>query len=51
LEDELGGQLFRLERRLTHLTDLGRLMQGHLSQVQAAAEATQGMGWKHIPGR
>ena len=41
LEDELGGQLFRRERRLTHLTDLGRLMQGHLSHVQAAAEAAQ----------
>lgn len=39
LEGELGGQLFRRERHLTHLTDLGRLMQGHLSRVQAATEA------------
>lgn len=41
LEDELGGQLFRRERRLTHLTDLGRLMQVHLSQARAAADAAQ----------
>ena len=41
LEVELGGQLFRRERRLTHLTDLGRLMQRHLSEAQAAAEAAR----------
>lgn len=41
LETELGGQLFRRERRLTHLTDLGRLMQVHLSQAQAATDAAQ----------
>lgn len=39
LEDEFGGQLFRRERRLTHLTDLGRLMQQHLARAQEAAEA------------
>jgi DNA-binding transcriptional LysR family regulator len=33
LEDELGGSLFRRERRLTHMTDLGRLMRPHLKQV------------------
>lgn len=33
LEDELGGALFRRERRLTHMTDLGRLMRPHLQQV------------------
>ncbi|WP_162901289.1 LysR family transcriptional regulator [Breoghania sp. L-A4] len=36
LEDELGGQLFRRERHLTHLTDLGRLMHQHLSAAEAA---------------
>ena len=41
LEDELGGQLFRRERHLTHLTDLGRLMQQHFSAMQAAAEAAK----------
>ncbi len=41
LEDELGGQLFRRERHLTHLTDLGRLMQGHLAAAQQALEAAQ----------
>jgi DNA-binding MarR family transcriptional regulator len=30
LEEELGGPLFRRERKLTHLTDLGRLMRPHL---------------------
>ena len=39
LEEELGGQLFRRERHLTHLTDLGRLMQQHLSAAQHALEA------------
>ncbi|MBD8890056.1 LysR family transcriptional regulator [Roseibium litorale] len=34
LEEELGGQLFRRERRLTHLTDLGRLMQRHFEIMQ-----------------
>jgi LysR family transcriptional regulator, hydrogen peroxide-inducible genes activator len=33
LEEELGGLLFRRERSLTHLTDLGRLMRPHLEQV------------------
>jgi DNA-binding transcriptional LysR family regulator len=41
LEEELGGQLFRRERHLTHLTDLGRLMQQHLSAAQAATEAAR----------
>lgn len=36
LEEELGGQLFRRERHLTHLTDLGRLMQTHLPAAQRA---------------
>ncbi|MFD1625592.1 LysR family transcriptional regulator [Azospirillum griseum] len=38
LEDELGGPLFRRERGLTHLTDLGRLMRPHLEAVFNASE-------------
>lgn len=41
LEEELGGQLFRRERHLTHLTDLGRLMQMHLSTIDKAADAAK----------
>lgn len=41
LEEELGGQLFRRERQLTHLTDLGRLMLQHLTTVNDAAEAAK----------
>jgi LysR family hydrogen peroxide-inducible transcriptional activator len=41
LEEEFGGQLFRRERHLTHLTDLGRLMQQHLLTVHMAAEAAK----------
>jgi LysR family transcriptional regulator, hydrogen peroxide-inducible genes activator len=33
LEAELGGLLFLRERHLTHLTDLGRLMQPQLEQA------------------
>ena len=39
LEEELGGPLFRRERSLTHLTDLGRMMQPHLKQSLAGATA------------
>jgi DNA-binding transcriptional LysR family regulator len=41
LEEELGGQLFRRERHLTHLTDLGRLMRQHLVTAQEATEAAR----------
>ena len=41
LEDELGGQLFRREHKLTHLTDLGRLMRPHLEQSYSEAEAAK----------
>jgi DNA-binding transcriptional LysR family regulator len=41
LEDELGGLLLRRERKLTHLTDFGRLIQPHLCQVLADAEAAK----------
>ncbi|MGA7325330.1 MAG: LysR family transcriptional regulator [Rhodomicrobium sp.] len=37
LEDELGGDLFRRERALTHLTDLGRLMLPVLTQIYNSA--------------
>jgi DNA-binding transcriptional LysR family regulator len=33
LEDEVGGLLFRRERNLTHLTDLGLLMKPRLEQI------------------
>jgi DNA-binding transcriptional LysR family regulator len=36
LEDEVGGLLFRRERNLTHLTDLGQLMRPRLAQVMEA---------------
>jgi LysR family transcriptional regulator, hydrogen peroxide-inducible genes activator len=41
LEDELGGLLFRRERHLTHLTDLGRLMRPQLEQVWRQTEAAK----------
>ncbi|PWV97189.1 LysR family transcriptional regulator [Hoeflea marina] len=41
LEDEFGGQLFRRERSLTHLTDLGRLMRQHLGAAREATEAAR----------
>jgi len=41
LEDELGGLLLRRERKLTHLTDFGRLIQPHLGQLLADAEAAK----------
>ena len=41
LEEELGGQLFRRERHLTHLTDLGRLMLQHLATINEAADAAK----------
>lgn len=47
LEDELGGQLFRRERHLIHLTDLGRLMQRHLASAQAAMEAARRDATRH----
>ncbi len=41
LEEELGGELFRRERRRTHITDLGKLMKPHLEQIYAASEAAK----------
>jgi LysR family hydrogen peroxide-inducible transcriptional activator len=47
LEEEVGGHLFRRERHLTHLTDLGRLMQLHFSVAQGALEAARTDAAKH----
>jgi DNA-binding transcriptional LysR family regulator len=41
LEEELGGLRRRRERRLTHLTDFGRLIEPHLHQLFADAEAAK----------
>jgi LysR family transcriptional regulator, hydrogen peroxide-inducible genes activator len=41
LEHELGGVLIRRERRLTHLTELGRLVRPMLEEVLAHAESTK----------
>ena len=41
LEDEMGGLLLRRERKLTHLTDFGRLIEPHLRQLAADAEAAK----------
>src|SRR6187399_1783819 len=41
LEHELGGPLFRRERRNTHLSELGRMMLPYLEQIHAQAEAAR----------
>lgn len=41
LEEELGGPLLRRERHLTHLSDLGRLVQPHLEQILAESESAK----------
>jgi LysR family transcriptional regulator, hydrogen peroxide-inducible genes activator len=41
LEEEFGGLLFRRERHLTHLTDLGRLMRPQLEQVWHQTETAK----------
>lgn len=43
LEDELGGLLFRRERALTHLTDLGRQVLPFLEQTFEAAQAAKAL--------
>ncbi len=43
LEQELGGDLFRRERGLTHLTDLGRLMLPLLTQCFDSANAAKSL--------
>lgn len=41
LEHEVGGLLFRRERNLTHLTDLGHLVRPHLEQTLHHAESAK----------
>ena len=41
LEEEFGGLLFRRERHLTHLTDLGRLVRPQLEQIWQQSEAAK----------
>jgi DNA-binding transcriptional LysR family regulator len=41
LEEELGGLLLRRERKLTHLTDFGRLIEPRLRQLHADADAAK----------
>lgn len=43
LEDEFGGLLFRRERSLTHLTELGRMMVPHLERTYEAAQAAKSL--------
>ncbi len=43
LEDEFGGLLFRRERSLTHLTDMGRQMLPHLERTYQAAMAAKSL--------
>ena len=50
LEEELGGLLFRRERKLTHLTDLGNLVRPQLEAVLAQSEQakTTAKGFLHL---
>ncbi len=48
LEEEMGGLLLRRERKLTHLTDFGRLIEPHLRQLAADAEAAKSTARKFL---
>jgi DNA-binding transcriptional LysR family regulator len=50
LEEELGGDLFRRERSLTHLTELGRLMQPLLTQSYESALAAKSLAASYKKG-
>ena len=51
LEEELGGDLFRRERRLTHLTELGRMMLPLLSQCFESANAAEQLATSYKKGK
>lgn len=50
LEEEFGGPLFRRERNLTHLTDLGRLLHPHFEALRHACELArlEASGWRTL---
>lgn len=50
LEDELGGDLFRRERPLNHLTELGRLMIPVLTQCYESAISAKALAKTHKQG-
>lgn len=50
LEEELGGDLFRRERGLTHLTELGRLMLPLLTQCYDSAIAAKSLASSYRKG-
>lgn len=47
LEGEFGGQLFRRERHLTHLTNLGQIIQRHFWTIRTAADAATRAAEEH----
>ena len=50
LEEELGGDLFRRERSLSHLTELGRLMLPLLTQALESAQAAKTLATSYKSG-
>lgn len=50
LEDELGGELFRRERALTHLTELGRIMLPLLTQAYETATSAKTLATSYRKG-
>jgi DNA-binding transcriptional LysR family regulator len=50
LEEELGGDLFRRERALSHLTELGKLMLPLLTQAFESAQAAKSLATSYKTG-
>jgi DNA-binding transcriptional LysR family regulator len=50
LEEELGGELFRRERRASHLTELGRMMVPLLGQCYAGAQTARTLAESYAQG-